>query len=252
MWISCQPSLVRLMSRCAGVDWVVDGPHDPSRFSGPRPTDERAGDPGQRHWPHSPRDPYLSADAATIDHWRPVLARALGVNDLDSVFKIGIAWQGSPENRHRPLAIVSARPVCPTRRDAGSSPDQLAERERAPSNWRRWPDDFRSRSSTTTSRSRRRARLSGHGGRDESARPGRDARDGGRPPGRRPGSANLGRPLPRRRLALDGQRRDDCPWYPTARLFRQTTLGDWDGVFRRMAEALRVEISPKNDGPDQA
>ena len=31
---------------------------------------------------------------------------------------------------------------------------------------------------------------------------------------------------------------DSCPWYPSARLFRQTTLDDWDGVFRRMAEEL--------------
>lgn len=33
--------------------------------------------------------------------------------------------------------------------------------------------------------------------------------------------------------------RDDTPWYGTARLFRQQTRGDWDGVFRRMADALR-------------
>jgi tetratricopeptide (TPR) repeat protein len=29
--------------------------------------------------------------------------------------------------------------------------------------------------------------------------------------------------------------RDDCPWYPTMRLFRQTRPGDWDGVFARIA-----------------
>jgi tetratricopeptide (TPR) repeat protein len=32
--------------------------------------------------------------------------------------------------------------------------------------------------------------------------------------------------------------RDDSPWYPTARLFRQTTLDRWDDVFERMAAAL--------------
>jgi hypothetical protein len=31
--------------------------------------------------------------------------------------------------------------------------------------------------------------------------------------------------------------RDDCPWYPTARLFRQATEGDWADVFRRIAIA---------------
>ena len=33
--------------------------------------------------------------------------------------------------------------------------------------------------------------------------------------------------------------RDDCPWYPSMRLFRQKTPGDWPGVFERMATLLR-------------
>ena len=32
--------------------------------------------------------------------------------------------------------------------------------------------------------------------------------------------------------------RDDSPWYPTMRLFRQTRLADWDGVFERVAAEL--------------
>jgi hypothetical protein len=32
--------------------------------------------------------------------------------------------------------------------------------------------------------------------------------------------------------------REDSPWYPTMRIFRQTTLNDWDSVFRRMADVL--------------
>jgi hypothetical protein len=32
--------------------------------------------------------------------------------------------------------------------------------------------------------------------------------------------------------------RDDSPWYPTMRLFRQTVPGDWAGVMLRVAEAL--------------
>src|SRR5262249_9755382 len=32
--------------------------------------------------------------------------------------------------------------------------------------------------------------------------------------------------------------RTDSPWYPTARLFRQTTLGDWAGVVAQMARAV--------------
>ena len=33
--------------------------------------------------------------------------------------------------------------------------------------------------------------------------------------------------------------RQDCPWYPTARLFRQARPGDWDGVAQRVAAELR-------------
>ena len=52
----------------------------------------------------------------------------------------------------------------------------------------------------------------------------------------------LGRPVwalipftPDWRWLLD---RDDSPWYPTLRLFRQPTPGDWPGVIARVTEAL--------------
>jgi hypothetical protein len=36
--------------------------------------------------------------------------------------------------------------------------------------------------------------------------------------------------------------REDSPWYPTMRLFRQQKAGDWDEVFRRIAQALEALI----------
>jgi hypothetical protein len=36
--------------------------------------------------------------------------------------------------------------------------------------------------------------------------------------------------------------RDDSPWYPTMRLFRQQRLGEWDEVFARVADELRRQI----------
>lgn len=38
--------------------------------------------------------------------------------------------------------------------------------------------------------------------------------------------------------------RQDSPWYPTMRLFRQFKLGDWATVFEQMAIALRTLASP--------
>jgi hypothetical protein len=34
------------------------------------------------------------------------------------------------------------------------------------------------------------------------------------------------------------QGRSDSPWYPTVRIFRQPSRGDWPGVFAAMAEVL--------------
>src|SRR5262249_51374521 len=39
--------------------------------------------------------------------------------------------------------------------------------------------------------------------------------------------------------------REDSPWYPTARLFRQRSAGDWNDVFGRMAQELQRAISQK-------
>jgi hypothetical protein len=34
--------------------------------------------------------------------------------------------------------------------------------------------------------------------------------------------------------------REDSPWYPTMRLFRQRRAGDWTEVFERVADELRA------------
>jgi len=59
----------------------------------------------------------------------------------------------------------------------------------------------------------------------------------------------LGRPLfvalcraPDWRWLLD---REDSPWYPSARLFRQTGIGDWCDVLARIAaEVVRSRPRP--------
>jgi hypothetical protein len=61
----------------------------------------------------------------------------------------------------------------------------------------------------------------------------------------------LGRPVwillpwaPEWRWLLD---RDDCPWYPSARLYRQQSAGDWSGLVARVATALQRHAAA--DGP---
>ena len=42
--------------------------------------------------------------------------------------------------------------------------------------------------------------------------------------------------------------RDDSPWYPSMRLFRQEFPGDWDGVFANMKAALTATPSVRESG----
>ena len=39
--------------------------------------------------------------------------------------------------------------------------------------------------------------------------------------------------------------RSDSPWYPTARIFRQPQLGDWDSVISEVRQALEIEVARK-------
>lgn len=39
---------------------------------------------------------------------------------------------------------------------------------------------------------------------------------------------------------------DTTPWYPTARVYRQTTPGEWRSVFRKMADDLKAETSAQS------
>ncbi|ACH40740.1 TPR domain protein [Citrifermentans bemidjiense Bem] len=46
-----------------------------------------------------------------------------------------------------------------------------------------------------------------------------------------------------------GLARDDSPWYPTLRLFRQKQQGDWEEVVARVKEALARKASPASVSP---
>ena len=42
--------------------------------------------------------------------------------------------------------------------------------------------------------------------------------------------------------------RDESPWYPTARLFRQKTPGQWASAIEELHEALVAETAGRRDG----
>jgi ADP-heptose:LPS heptosyltransferase len=44
------------------------------------------------------------------------------------------------------------------------------------------------------------------------------------------------------------RQRDDSPWYPTMRLFRQKQPGDWNEVISRLANELRTFASKRSVG----
>jgi tetratricopeptide (TPR) repeat protein len=45
--------------------------------------------------------------------------------------------------------------------------------------------------------------------------------------------------------------REDSPWYPTMRLFRQKKVGEWGAVFRHIEEALRERLGAPRPAPPQ-
>jgi tetratricopeptide (TPR) repeat protein len=235
--VACQKPLLKLLAACPGIDRLVE-----------------AGQPLPPHDVHLPtlslprifgttlatipaEVPYVFADPATIEKWREEL-RGMGG------FKIGIAWQGNPQyrgDRARSLPLVHFAAIArvPGVRlislQKGPGTEQLAGLPGA-------------------------VEVLNLGNRlDEAAGPFMDtaavmnsvdlviASD--------TAAAHLagalGVPvwvaLPTAsdwRWLLD---RDDSPWYPTMRLFRQTRCGDWDEVFARIAAELSklVRLAPR-------
>jgi tetratricopeptide (TPR) repeat protein len=171
--------------------------------------------------------PYLVADSARVDRWRQELAAQRGL-------KVGIVWQGQqkfrgdrlrsiPLARFAPVAGVSGVQLVSLQKGPGC--EQLAEeadRFAVVDLSRRLDNDgafldtaavMRSLDLVITSDTAAAHLAGGLGVKVWVA---------------------LGA-APDWRWLLD---RQDSPWYPTMRLFRQRTAGDWSGVFADMAAEL--------------
>jgi Flp pilus assembly protein TadD len=247
----CQPRLLRLVARCEGVDLAFDG----SSFE---PTCHV----------HVPllslpsilcttletipaRVPYLFTDKVLVEHWRSELARALGIElsgaaptpsgprigEHAGQFLVGIAWQGNPARRAdhwRSFPLTSFAPLAQlpgVRLISLQTEHGLDQLEPARGQFplvdlptRRGRDFLETAAivaqlDLVITPDTAIAHLAG----------------------------GLGVPVWTGLCAIDEWRwltgRDESPWYPTMKLFRQTRIGDWEGVFGRMTAELKRAVS---------
>src|SRR5262245_33560821 len=229
--VECQPPLVPLLRGCPGIDRLLarGEPLPDADFQVPL-----LSLPGVfRTTPATvPAEvPYLFADAGLVERWRRELGDA-------SAFKVGIAWQGNPNFPGDRLRSVPLAQFAPLARVAGVRLFGLQKapgREQIRAAAMRFPvTDLGDR------RDEREAFL------DTAAVMKNLDLIVTSDTAIAHLAGALGVPVwvavsvgPDWRWLMD---REDCPWYPTMRLFRQRQLYDWDEVFERMAAELQRKV----------
>lgn len=231
--VFCHRSLTRLVGRCPGVDEVHHQPEQLPAYDAQCSLLSLPAILGTTLETIPGPTPYLTVNEGTVAHWRKRV-QAAAPELMGRTFRIGVAWQGNPLNRidrqrSFPLAALEPLAKIPGVRlvslQKGVGIEQIqAFRERAPLDLLAAPEaDDRDLLDTAAviqaldlvvAPDSALAHLAG----------------------------GLGRPvwiaLP---YATDWRwldDRDDSPWYPTARLFRQSHPGDWASVFASMAAML--------------
>ncbi|MGH7306413.1 MAG: tetratricopeptide repeat protein [Candidatus Rokuibacteriota bacterium] len=225
--LGCRPALKTLLQTVGGIEQVVaDGERlPPVDLQAPLMSVPRLLGTTLESIPA--RVPYLAADPRRRDVWRARLS--LGPRSL----KVGLVWAGQPQNRTDRWRSIPLRVLAPlgavagvgfvslqggaAARQAVESPFPLVDHDAE-------LHDFADIAALVAnldlviSVDTAGAHLAGA----------------------------LGRPVwtllpsaPDWRWLLE---REDTPWYPTMRLFRQTKAGDWAEVVARVAAALRREV----------
>ena len=228
--LGCQRALMPLLRRAQGVDELVALGDPLPYFDVHAPLMDLPGILGMI----PAQVPYVDTEAVLVERWRKELASLPG-------FKVGIAWQGSPAfrlDRHRsiplaefaPLAAVPGVTLVSLQKGFGS--EQIAELH-----GRFKVVDFGER-------------LDESGAFLDTAAIIKNldlviASDTATPHL----AGALGVPVwlatpfaPDWRWLAE---RDDSPWYPTMRLFRQSRRGEWQDVFRNMAAALAGQLGAR-------
>jgi hypothetical protein len=227
--VACPKPLVRLLRGCAGIDVLLD------QGEAMPPCDVHApllSLPGIFHTnlatipaPHS----YLAAEPELVQAMRPILGDRPGL-------KVGIAWQGDPKNPNdrwrsaplfafAPLAAVPGVILFSLQKGPGEEQLRQAADQFPISGIEKYVANFPDTAAVMKNLDlvitvdTAITHLAGA----------------------------LGAPVwvalpfaPDWRWLLD---REDSPWYPTMRLYRQKELGNWDEVFERIAADLRKIVT---------
>ena len=234
--VECPRPLLSLLASCEGIDRLV-GPGEELP-----PFDVQASLlslPGIFHTTLQgipAMVPYLFADPGLVQRWRQELGRVAG-------FKIGIFWRGNPGNRNdrnrsipldcfEPLARCSGVQLLSLQKGPGV--------EQLPDMAKRFPvTELGSRLESFMDTAAVLVNLDLVVTCDTAV-----AHLAGA----------LGVPVwvalplvPDWRWLLD---RSDSPWYPTMRLFRQESRGDWQGVFKKIVVAIGEQVASRVNHPN--
>jgi tetratricopeptide (TPR) repeat protein len=262
--LQCHPPLLRLLAKMPGIDQFIPAGSPLPAFDCYAPLLSLPAIFGTTTSSVLQQEPYLDADIALVERWRGELsgvrcpvsgvqqsASDTGLRTPDSgrAFRVGIAWQGNPIFR-----IDKQRSIPLTRfaRFAEIEGVQLISLQKGPGS-----EQLLSSTPDTGHRTPDTSVLDLGSRLDEESGPFMDTAaimknldlvitsDTAIPHL----AGALGVPVwvalpwvPDWRWLLQ---REDCPWYPSMRLFRQSRYGHWDDVFERIAEELRKVVAGK-------
>src|SRR5262249_44424534 len=238
--VECQSTLVPLLQTCAGIDELVPRDAALPAFAVHAPLMSLPGIFGTVLDTIPAGGPYLRAAPERVEHWRRQLAATRGV-------KIGIVWQGSPgyrwdRQRSLPLRTFEHLARVPGVHlfslQRGQGVDQLAS-----IGDRFAVTDLGNKLEEASQAFVERAAVIANLDLVISCDTAIAHLAGA-----------LGAPVwVAHSIGSDWRwltDREDSPWYPTMRLFRQTRAGDWDEVLERMAVALATR--PMRVGLDES
>jgi hypothetical protein len=234
--VSAQKPLLGVLANCPGVDRACARNQEPADFDVWSPLLSVPGLVGTTPETIPATVPYLFADPARVEHWRRYLSR------FDS-FKVGISWKGSqahrgdrfrsiPLSQFAPLTAIEGVQLFSLQKEAGL--DQLQEVDLA-------------------------VPVIDFGGTLDASSPFVDtaavmknvdlviAPDTAIAHLAGALGVPVWMPLPLGRTDWRWLlEREDSPWYPTMRLFRQSAANEWSDVFTRMAGELRALVDRKS------